>query len=77
MTVICPTAETTAPEHLGFASCPLCRAIDATMTYDALGKDADWQCARCGQKWSATRLATVTAYAAWVAQRTTWHRASP
>jgi len=74
MTVTFPAAETTAPERLGFATCPLCRATDATITYDALGKGADWQCARCGQKWSAARLATVTTYAAWVAERTTPHR---
>jgi len=40
------------------------------MTYDALGNGTDWQCARCGQKWSATRLATVAAYAAWVSGQT-------
>jgi hypothetical protein len=68
------SAETMAQERLAFASCPLCRATDATMTYDALGKGGDWQCARCSQKWSATRLATVTTYAAWVAERTTRRR---
>ena len=62
---------TTAPELLGFATCPLCRTTHTTMTNDAVGKDADWQCARCGQKWSATRLATVAAYAAWVSRQTT------
>jgi hypothetical protein len=40
------------------------------MTYDALGKGTDWQCARCGQKWSAARLATVVTYAAWVSGQT-------
>jgi len=64
-----PPAETTH-ELLGFATCPSCRATDATMTYDALGKGTDWKCARCGQKWSATRLATVAAYAAWVSGQT-------
>ena len=62
-------AETTH-ELLGFATCPSCRTTDATMTYDALGKGTDWKCARCGQKWSATRLATVAAYAAWVSGQT-------
>ena len=70
VTVVFPAAAPTSPERLGFATCPLCRATDATMTYDALGSGADWQCARCGQKWSAARLATVTTYAAWVAERT-------
>ena len=64
-----PPAET-RHELLGFATCPSCRATDATMTYDALGKGSDWQCARCGQKWSVTRLATVAAYAAWVSGQT-------
>lgn len=65
-----PAPETTTQELLGFATCPSCRTTDATMTYDALGKGADWLCARCGQKWSATRLATVAAYAAWVTGQT-------
>ena len=28
-------------ELLGFATCPSCRASDANMTYDALGKGTD------------------------------------
>ena len=64
-----PAAETTH-ELLGFATCPSCRTTNASMTYDALGKGTDWQCARCGQKWSATRLATVAAYAVWVSGQT-------
>ena len=64
-----PAAETTH-ELLAFATCPSCRTTDANMTYDALGKGTDWQCARCGQKWSATRLATVAAYAVWVSGQT-------
>ena len=62
-------AETTH-ELLGFATCPLCRTTDATMTYDALGKGTDRQCSCCGQEWSATRLAKVTPYAAWVSGQT-------
>jgi transcription elongation factor Elf1 len=69
MSISLAPAETTH-ELLGFATCPSCRATDASMTYDALGKDSDWQCARCGQKWSVTRLATVAAYAAWVSGQT-------
>ena len=64
-----PLADT-RHELLPFATCPSCRTTDATMTYDALGKGTDWQCARCGQKWSATRVATVAAYAAWVSGQT-------
>jgi transcription elongation factor Elf1 len=66
---VLPDVETTH-ELLGFGTCPSCRTTDATMTYDALGKGTAWQCARCGQKWSATCLATVAAYAAWVSGQT-------
>lgn len=57
--------ENATPELLGFATCPLCHTTAATITNDG----ADWQCARCGQKWSATRRAGVLAYAAWVAEQ--------
>lgn len=60
-----PAAGTAAPELLAYATCPLCRTT-ATRANDA---GADWLCARCGQRWTATRLASVTAYAAWVAER--------
>jgi ribosomal protein L37AE/L43A len=68
------TLSAIAPELLGFATCPSCRTTDATMTNEALGKGVDWQCARCGQNWSATRLATVAAYANWVSGQATQHR---
>ena len=55
---------TAAPELLAYATCPLCRT---TATTDGTG--ADWMCGRCGQSWTPTRLASVTAYAAWVAER--------
>lgn len=66
-----PASETTAPELLGFATCPLCRTTHTTMTIETVGKGADWQCARCGQTWSASRVATVAAYASWVSRQTT------
>lgn len=71
MNMTFPDVATTAQELLGFATCPSCRTTHATMTNDAVGKGADWQCARCGQKWSATRQATVAAYAEWVSGQTT------
>jgi len=64
MTVTAPVAAATAPELLGFATCPLCHTTAAARTGVA---GEDWQCGRCGQKWSGTRMARVTAYAAWVA----------
>jgi hypothetical protein len=48
------------------ATCPLCHA-DAPLPLRAIEAGGDWQCARCGQHWDATRLATVAAYAAWAA----------
>lgn len=74
MNMTFPATDTRMQERLGFATCPSCRTTDAAMTYDALGKGADWQCARCGQKWSARRMATVAAYAEWVSGQTTQHR---
>ena len=68
------TLPAVAHEFLRFATCPLCHTTDATMTNDAVGSSADWQCARCGQTWSTTRLATVTAYDVWVSEQTTQHR---
>jgi predicted Zn finger-like uncharacterized protein len=50
------------------ATCPLCHTAHPSMTEDALASGVDYRCARCGQLWNAPRLATVTAYAAWVAE---------
>jgi transcription elongation factor Elf1 len=48
--------------------CPMCHT-PASVTLAAIDAGADWRCVRCGQRWDATRLAAVTAYAAWVADR--------
>ena len=48
-----------------FATCPLCHTTSQSMTTDALAAGADWQCVRCGQRWSAGRMATVAAYTPW------------
>ena len=58
-----------AAEDWALAICPSCHTADARLTNDAVRKGADWHCARCGQRWSALRLATVAAYAARVNQR--------
>jgi hypothetical protein len=74
MNMTLPGVAATTHELLGFATCPLCRTTDTTMTNDTIGEGADWICARCGQRWSATRVATVLAYAAWVSRQTTLPR---
>ena len=71
MNITPPSVATITHELLGFATCPSCRTTDATMTKDAVGKGVDRRCARCGETWSATRLATVAAYATWVLRQTT------
>jgi predicted Zn finger-like uncharacterized protein len=52
----------------GFATCPMCRTVDATVTNDAVSKGADWRCGRCGQRWDALRLAKAADYAAWASK---------
>ena len=57
------------PDPLQLAVCPSCGTTDKTTTYGALSAGDSWLCARCGQRWTASRLATVAAYAAWVTAR--------
>lgn len=64
------TLSAVAPELVGCATCPLCHAADPAMTNVAVSAGADWQCARCGQRWDTTRLATVAAYAVWLFEHT-------
>jgi hypothetical protein len=59
---------TTAPD-LVTISCPLCHTEAPALTDRALAGGADWVCPQCTQCWTATRLATVAAYAAYCAQR--------
>jgi hypothetical protein len=40
------------------------------MTNLAVSAGADWRCSRCGSRWDAVRLATVVAYAVWLAEHT-------
>jgi hypothetical protein len=51
------------------ATCPLCHMADPDITSNAVAIGVGWQCARCGQRWTANRLATTAAYAAWVSER--------
>jgi hypothetical protein len=44
------------------AICPLCHTLDRAMSAESLQAGASWRCARCGQMWSAVRLATSAAY---------------
>jgi transposase-like protein len=47
--------------------CPLCHTVDVTVTQDTLRGGASWTCTLCGQRWSATRLEAVAAYARYTA----------
>ena len=57
------------PDPSRLVTCPLCHTRHAWLTPEALQTGEGWQCVRCRQLWDARRLATVAAYAAWVAQR--------
>jgi ribosomal protein L37AE/L43A len=56
---------------LPVAACPLCHTASARLADAAFAAGGLWRCTTCGQNWTAQRLATVAAYAAWVAGRTT------
>lgn len=53
------------------AVCPGCHTPHPSLTREGLAAGAGWKCVRCGERWDAQRLATVTAYKAWVAERET------
>jgi ribosomal protein L37AE/L43A len=48
---------------LATPTCPLCHTEDTTITVQAVAEGGTWRCTRCGQMWSADRLAAVAAYA--------------
>jgi hypothetical protein len=50
-------------------SCPLCHVVAPPAICEALAAGGDWRCPQCDQNWSATRLATVAAYAEYCAKR--------
>ena len=51
-----------------FPTCPMCHT-PTSLTQNAIDAGADWWCVTCGQRWDATRLSAVAAYAAWVVER--------
>jgi len=51
-----------------FPTCPLCHT-PTSLTQNAIDAGADWRCVTCDQRWDATRLSAVAAYAAWVVER--------
>jgi hypothetical protein len=61
--------ESTVPDMSESAECPLCHAGYPSMTAEAIRAGGEWRCTTCGQDWDSVRLATVAAYAAWVAER--------
>jgi transposase-like protein len=52
------------------AACPLCHTTSLRLCDEEFAAGGHWRCTRCGQSWTAQRLATVAAYAAWVVSRT-------
>ena len=51
------------------ATCPLCHTVATEMSAADLASGRDWRCRICHQRWDAGRLATVAAYAEYVAAR--------
>jgi hypothetical protein len=49
-------------------ACPMCHT-PTSLTHAAVDAGADWRCVRCGQHFDAARLAAMSAYAEWVAER--------
>ena len=50
-------------------TCPLCHTTAPGITAADLDAGRGWRCAVCDQRWDAARLATVAAYAQFVAER--------
>lgn len=74
-TVVAPraslnTPSAVTPELVGLAKCPSCQTEDPSVTKHSISAGAEWQCSRCGSRWDAVRLATVAAYAEWLAEHT-------
>ena len=57
-------------------TCPSCQTTDPHLSKALIAAGSSWTCARCNQRWDAARLATATAYAAWVAERAGVNRRS-
>lgn len=66
-----PATSVVLDDELGASAvltCPMCHTPMA-LAQGAIDAGADWPCVRCGQRWDATRLSAVAAYAAWVVER--------
>ena len=59
----------TVPSPDQALSCPSCHSVLAHSTGDAHVAGSDWKCNRCGEHWTASRLATVAEYEAWDRER--------
>jgi predicted Zn finger-like uncharacterized protein len=58
-----PTTSGEEPQVANLSpTCPLCHTLDAVLTSDSLRAGGEWTCTRCGQTWSAARLARAAAY---------------
>lgn len=68
MTTITRATQTATEPAVGAAICPLCHTQELRMTDAALSAGGSWRCSVCDQVWSAQRLATVAAYAAFAAR---------
>jgi hypothetical protein len=69
-------AEVASDEPAVGVTCPMCHTPSAVIQ-SAIDAGAGWRCIRCGQRWDATRLLAVSAYAAWVADRAAGQRGLP
>jgi predicted Zn finger-like uncharacterized protein len=47
------------------AACPSCHTARVLATEEVVTAGGDWRCERCGEQWTASRLATVAEYEAW------------
>ena len=46
-------------------ACPSCHAARVLATDEVAAPGGNWRCERCGEQWTASRLATVAEYEAW------------
>jgi ribosomal protein L37AE/L43A len=60
-----PAAPEAATDPAPSLACPTCHTPMSMFTGEALKTGGDWKCDRCGQKWTASRLATVAEYGEW------------
>ena len=60
-----PSIETATP-----TTCPSCHTAHVLATDEVPTVGGHWRCPRCGEQWTATRLATVREYETWDRERT-------